>query len=87
MATLEGLMRRFRLCMTRQRKKKEIPKGKSQIPEKNTPEVETESEEEVIEEEEEEPGSYSSSETSDEDTVTESFSVFQAEFRPYLQNC
>ena len=47
-----------------------------------------ESEEEVIEEEEEEPESSSSSETSDEeDTVTELFPVFQAEFRPSLQNC
>ena len=46
-----------------------------------------ETEEEVIEEEEEEPESSSSLETSDEDTVAESFLVFQAEFRPYLQNC
>ena len=53
---------------------------------KHIPEFETESEEEVIEEEEEEPESSSSSETSDEYTVTESFPIFQAEFRPYLQN-
>ena len=46
-----------------------------------------ETEEEVIEEEEEEPESSSSLETSDEDTVAESFPVFQAELRPYLQNC
>ena len=41
-------------------------------------------EEEVVEEESE---SSSRSETSDEDTVAESLPVFQAEFRPYVQNC
>ena len=54
---------------------------------KNVPEIETESEKEVKEEDEEEAESSCSSEMSDEDTVTESFPIFQAEFRPYLQNC
>ena len=62
-------------------------KSSSSSSRKNIPEIETESEEEVIEEEEEKPESCSSSETFDEDTITESFPVFQAEFRPYLQNC
>ena len=61
-------------------------KSSSSSSRKNIPEIEMESEEEVIEEEEEEPESCSSSETFDEDTITESFPVFQAEFRPYLQN-
>ena len=58
-------------------------KRKKSISRKDIPQVEMESEEEK-----EEPESSSSSETSDEeDTVTELFPVFQAEFRPYLQNC
>ena len=51
-------------------------KSRSSSFRKNIPEIETESEEEVIEEEEEESEPCSSSETSDEDTVTESLPEF-----------
>ena len=59
-------------------------KSSSSSSRKYIPEVEMEIEEEVVEEESE---SSSRSETSDEDTVAESVPVFQAEFRPYVQNC
>ena len=75
------------LWHNRGRQKKCQKKPSSSISSKNIPEAETESKEQVIEEEEEEPKSSRNWKTSDKDTVTKSFPVFQAEFRPYLQNC
>ena len=66
---------------------KKMTRKKKSSSRKNIPEVGKESEEEVIEEEKKKPESSSSSEMSDEDIIAESFPIFQAEFRPYLQNC